>query len=211
MPKGVTWIKDAVTTFDPDNNTVATAAGKTIGYDALVVCPGIQLDWDRIPGVSDTLGKDGVSSNYTYDLAPKTGKLGWELAGAYVGRRIECRELLGLRGVEPTRLRRAEQSDVPRMRACYERLAPTVNGFLDRVDGSWYFAEKKFSEYYTYLFMSERDEVEGYIVYQQAPPEDGAFGFTGQSHEIPVPGGNMSKAVGSRYQVVRPYAMGAGS
>lgn len=72
MPKGVTWIKDAVTTFDPDNNVVMTAGDKTIGYDVLVVCPGIQLDWDEIDGLSDTLGKDGVSSNYTYDLAPKT-------------------------------------------------------------------------------------------------------------------------------------------
>jgi len=74
IPKGATWIKDAVTGFNPDNNTVATAGGKTIGYDVMVVCPGIQLDWDRIPGVSDTLGSNGVSSNYTYDLAPKT----WE-------------------------------------------------------------------------------------------------------------------------------------
>ena len=72
MPKGVTWIRDAAAGFDPENNTVETAAGKVIGYDVLVVCPGIQLDWDRIPGVTDTLGKNGVSSNYTYELAPKT-------------------------------------------------------------------------------------------------------------------------------------------
>lgn len=72
IPKDVTWVKDAVTTFDPDNNTVTTANNKTISYDVLVVCPGIQLDWDKIPGVTDTLGKNGVSSNYTYDLAPKT-------------------------------------------------------------------------------------------------------------------------------------------
>jgi len=74
IPKGVNWIKDAVTSFDPDNNSVETAGGDTIGYDVLIVCPGIQLDWNKIPGVSDTLGKNGVSSNYTYDLAPKT----WE-------------------------------------------------------------------------------------------------------------------------------------
>jgi len=72
MPKGVNWVKDAVTTFDPDNNTVTTAGGKTIGYDVLVVCPGIQLDWDKIPGLNETLGANGVSSNYTYQLAPKT-------------------------------------------------------------------------------------------------------------------------------------------
>jgi sulfide:quinone oxidoreductase len=74
MPKGVTWIKDAATSFDPDNNSLETAGGKTIGYDILIVCPGIQLDWGKIPGVNDTLGENGVSSNYTYDLAPKT----WE-------------------------------------------------------------------------------------------------------------------------------------
>ncbi|MDG2262569.1 MAG: FAD/NAD(P)-binding oxidoreductase, partial [Actinomycetota bacterium] len=30
MPKGVTWIKDAVTAFDPENNVVETAGGKTV-------------------------------------------------------------------------------------------------------------------------------------------------------------------------------------
>lgn len=78
MPKGVTWIKDAAEGFDPENNAVLTAGGKTISYDALIVCPGIQLDWAKIPGVSDTLGKDGVSSNYRFDLAPKT----WEFIQA---------------------------------------------------------------------------------------------------------------------------------
>lgn len=72
MPKGVTWIKDAASGFDPDNNVVELASGQTVGYDVLVVCPGIQLDWDKIPGVSETLGTNGVSSNYRFDLAPKT-------------------------------------------------------------------------------------------------------------------------------------------
>ena len=49
-----------------------------MSYDVLIVCPGIQLDWDRIPGVSETLGVDGVSSNYEYHLAPKT----WEFTQA---------------------------------------------------------------------------------------------------------------------------------
>ena len=49
-----------------------TESGKTIGYDVLVVCPGIQLDWNKIPGVSATLGENGVSSNYTFELAPRT-------------------------------------------------------------------------------------------------------------------------------------------
>lgn len=74
MPKKSIWIKDAASGFDPDNKTVSTVSGETYGYDALIVCPGIQLDWDRTPGLKDGVGKNGLSSNYTYDLAPKT----WE-------------------------------------------------------------------------------------------------------------------------------------
>jgi NADPH-dependent 2,4-dienoyl-CoA reductase/sulfur reductase-like enzyme len=50
IPKGVTWIKDAVTTVDPDNNSVETAEGKTIGYDVMVICPGIQLTSEELGG-----------------------------------------------------------------------------------------------------------------------------------------------------------------
>jgi sulfide:quinone oxidoreductase len=74
MPKGVHWIKERSTDIDSNNQTVSLGSGNLIGYDYLVVSPGIQLDWDKIPGLSRTLGKDGVSSNYDYDLAPKT----WE-------------------------------------------------------------------------------------------------------------------------------------
>ncbi len=74
MPKNATWIKDAAESFDPENNTVGTAGGKTIGYDVLVVCPGIQLDFDRTPGLPETLGNNNVSTNYEYDMAPRT----WE-------------------------------------------------------------------------------------------------------------------------------------
>lgn len=74
MPKGVTWIKQAALAFDPENNAVIAADGTTHEYDVLVVCPGIQLDWHRTDGLLDTLGANGVSSNYRFDLAPKT----WE-------------------------------------------------------------------------------------------------------------------------------------
>jgi sulfide:quinone oxidoreductase len=72
MPKEATWIKNAASALDPDNNTVTCADGATYEYDVLVVCPGIQLDWNRTEGLEDALGKDGVSSNYLFDLAPRT-------------------------------------------------------------------------------------------------------------------------------------------
>lgn len=74
MPKGVTWITDAAAEIDPDTQEITLAGGATIGYDHLVVCPGIQLDWAKISGLGDTLGRDGVSSNYAYELAPATWK-----------------------------------------------------------------------------------------------------------------------------------------
>ncbi|UNB50113.1 FAD/NAD(P)-binding oxidoreductase [Mycolicibacterium sp. YH-1] len=74
MPKGATWIRNAAATVDPDSNTVICSDGATYEYDVLVVCPGIQLDWNRTEGLQDAIGKGGVSSNYEYDLAPRT----WE-------------------------------------------------------------------------------------------------------------------------------------
>ena len=54
------------------DSIITCVDGATYEYDVLVVCPGIQLDWNRIEGVEETLGKDGVSSNYRFDLAPRT-------------------------------------------------------------------------------------------------------------------------------------------
>jgi hypothetical protein len=37
--------------------------------------PGLKLNWNAIEGLVETLGKNGVTSNYRYDLAPYTWKL----------------------------------------------------------------------------------------------------------------------------------------
>lgn len=75
MPEYVSWIRQAATAFEPDNNTVVLADGSRIKYIFLVVAAGLKLDWDGVEGLSDTLGRNGVTSNYRYDLAPYT----WEL------------------------------------------------------------------------------------------------------------------------------------
>lgn len=72
MPKGVEWVKWRVQGFDPENNLVLLEDGPSIGYDYLVVAPGIQLNWDEIAGLKETLGKNGVCSNYSYETAPYT-------------------------------------------------------------------------------------------------------------------------------------------
>ena len=65
IPTDVTWIKDAVTTFAPDSNSLTLANGTTISYDYLVVCPGLQINWGTIPGLKEYVGRNGVCSNYS--------------------------------------------------------------------------------------------------------------------------------------------------
>jgi sulfide:quinone oxidoreductase len=75
MPAGVTWLRERADSIDPDAQTLSTDRGHRIGYDQLVVCPGIQLDWARIPGMADAITMPHTSSIYRYDLVPKT----WDL------------------------------------------------------------------------------------------------------------------------------------
>ena len=72
MPRGVKWIKEAAAIFQPQENTVITAEGNTYTYDYLVVAPGIQLNWGDVKGLKETIGKNGVTSNYSHLYAPYT-------------------------------------------------------------------------------------------------------------------------------------------
>lgn len=75
IPRGVRWIKARVERFDPQAQLVMLEDGRAVSYEQLVVCPGLKLDWNAIEGLSDTLGRNGVTSNYRYDLAPYTWQL----------------------------------------------------------------------------------------------------------------------------------------
>jgi sulfide:quinone oxidoreductase len=81
IPDGVTWIRDAVAELDPEHRTVVTRAGTRLTYDQLVIAVGIQLDWNKIEGLPDALGKDGVVSNYRYDLVDSTWRALREFRG----------------------------------------------------------------------------------------------------------------------------------
>ncbi|MHB2205267.1 bifunctional protein tyrosine phosphatase family protein/NAD(P)/FAD-dependent oxidoreductase [Methylobacterium sp. CM6257] len=75
IPDGVTWIKAAVAAFEPERRAVILEGCRVVRYDRLVVAPGLKLDWAGIEGLVETLGRNGVTSNYRLDLAPYT----WEL------------------------------------------------------------------------------------------------------------------------------------
>ena len=76
LPAGVKRIRAAVATFEPHESAVTLEDGSRVAYKVLVAAPGLKLDWDATPGLREALGKNGVTSNYKFDLAPYT----WELA-----------------------------------------------------------------------------------------------------------------------------------
>ena len=71
----VDWIKEYADTFQPEANAVTLRSGEVVNYDFLVVCPGLQLDWDKIAGLKETIGKNNVCSNYSADTVEYT----WEI------------------------------------------------------------------------------------------------------------------------------------
>ncbi len=75
FPSFATWIQQAASGFEPDSNCVVLDDGARIEYQHLVVAPGLKLDWAAVEGLEDALGKNGVTSNYRYDLAPYTWQL----------------------------------------------------------------------------------------------------------------------------------------
>jgi sulfide:quinone oxidoreductase len=75
IPAKAQWIRAAAEAFEPEHQQIVLEDGSRIGYRALVVCPGLSLDWDAIEGASESLGKYGVTSNYAFELAAYTWQL----------------------------------------------------------------------------------------------------------------------------------------
>jgi sulfide:quinone oxidoreductase len=72
IPRGVTWIRAAALSFEPFEKAVTTSDGARHTYDQLVVCPGIKLDWDAVPGLRAGMGKNGICSNYSFETVDST-------------------------------------------------------------------------------------------------------------------------------------------
>jgi sulfide:quinone oxidoreductase len=74
IPRGVTWLQEEVSEFMPELNQLVTTQGTTMIYRYLVVCTGLKLDWEKIPGLAGSVGKNGVCSNYSYETVESTWK-----------------------------------------------------------------------------------------------------------------------------------------
>lgn len=75
IPDGVKWIKDSVITVDPVWNQITTQNNGKIAYDFLVLTPGLQMNFDKVEGITrDTLGEGNAHCIYDFEGAQRTWK-----------------------------------------------------------------------------------------------------------------------------------------
>lgn len=81
LPEGVTLVAERVAAVDPEAKSVATESGQRIGYDYLVVAPGLILDHDAIEGFSlDMVGENGIGALYA---GPEYAARTWRAAAQF--------------------------------------------------------------------------------------------------------------------------------
>lgn len=112
-----------------------------------------------------------ISALYPQVVRPYR-RLGWEIAGTLVFRRVVPAALREI-GDAPLAVRRASEGDRPRIRACYDRVARTTNGFVARTDGRWAWLFARHDDAFTYVAGDD-----GYVTYRHLdPPGNGPEGF----------------------------------
>ncbi|KAJ8927035.1 hypothetical protein NQ314_020598 [Rhamnusium bicolor] len=73
LPENCTWIKDKAVEYEPKNNVVHTEKGKIIEYDYLLIAVGLNLHYEKIPGLLESLNRPGgVCSNYSPKYVNRT-------------------------------------------------------------------------------------------------------------------------------------------
>ncbi|MFN8575378.1 MAG: FAD/NAD(P)-binding oxidoreductase [Candidatus Sericytochromatia bacterium] len=81
IPEGVEWIQEHVDSFSPESNKIKTKEGKELSYEYLVISTGMELNWDKVKGLKENLGKNGVCSNYSYETVDYT----WQFVQNFKG------------------------------------------------------------------------------------------------------------------------------
>ncbi|MFW7381369.1 MAG: FAD-dependent oxidoreductase [Oligoflexus sp.] len=72
LPPACTWIQEKAANFYPEDSQLELASQERIAYKYLIVAAGIQLDWDKVEGLQTTIGKNRVTSNYSYETVDYT-------------------------------------------------------------------------------------------------------------------------------------------
>lgn len=81
VPDACVWIQAAASRIDPDEQVVETSDGASVRYDHLVIATGVEMQWERIRGLDEHLGTDGICSVYGYEQADRT----WDVISAFSG------------------------------------------------------------------------------------------------------------------------------
>ncbi len=81
LPKGVNWLPERVAAVDAEAKSVSTESRQTLGYDWLVVAPGLMLNHDAIEGFSlDMVGENGIGALYA---GPEYAARTWQAASRF--------------------------------------------------------------------------------------------------------------------------------
>ena len=70
---GVSVVHDEAVAIDPVKRELKLAGGNTLGYDRLVLAPGVAMQYDQIPGLKDAAGQQRVP--HAWQAGPQTALL----------------------------------------------------------------------------------------------------------------------------------------
>ena len=71
-------VRDEVVAIDADKRQVRLAGGSTLGYDRLIVSPGIDFNYGQIAGLSSAAARDAIP--HAWKAGPQTAALRSQLA-----------------------------------------------------------------------------------------------------------------------------------
>jgi len=72
IPHGTTWIRERAESIDAAASRIVLADGRIVAYEYLVACPGLALQWGRVPGLKEAMGDGRVCSIYAPETAADT-------------------------------------------------------------------------------------------------------------------------------------------
>ncbi|XP_076631160.1 sulfide quinone oxidoreductase [Colletes latitarsis] len=55
LPQNAKWLQESVMRFEPEQNEIIMSNGDTVQYKYMIVAMGLQLHWEKVPGLIDGL------------------------------------------------------------------------------------------------------------------------------------------------------------
>jgi sulfide:quinone oxidoreductase len=84
VPDGCTRITDRVVAVDAGGPIVLTRGGQRVGCSTLVLCPGLEEDWDATPGLQEAMAAGWAGSTFVVESAPRVWPALRDLSGGSV-------------------------------------------------------------------------------------------------------------------------------